>query len=66
MDTTQETPRQLTGECAPDAAAYLLHAQQRAAALGDRALIFVRELPITCVIGAMAIGFTVGKIAARH
>lgn len=32
----------------------------------DRALAFARERPGTCIIGAVALGFIVGKIAARY
>ena len=34
--------------------------------LNERALTLIRERPITAVIGAMALGFIVGKIAARY
>ncbi len=34
--------------------------------LNERALALIRERPITAVVGAMALGFIVGKIAARY
>lgn len=33
--------------------------------LNAHALAFVRERPLTCVLGAAALGFLVGKFAAR-
>ena len=33
--------------------------------LNAHALAFVRERPITCVVGAAALGFLIGKLAAR-
>lgn len=65
METAQETARPLTDECATDAEVRLREAQQKVAALNDRALTFIRERPITCVVGALALGFIVGKLAAR-
>ena len=41
-------------------------ASQNLARLNERALAFARENPGTCVIGAVALGFVVGKIAARY
>lgn len=40
-------------------------AQQALMDLNDRALVFVRERPLTCLAGAVALGFIVGKLAAR-
>lgn len=34
--------------------------------LNERALTFARERPVTCIIGAVALGFVIGKIAARY
>lgn len=39
---------------------------ERALALNDRALAFVRERPAACLVGAVALGFIVGKIASRY
>lgn len=47
-------------------AASLQEASQNLARLNDRALAFARERPGTCVLGAVALGFIVGKIAARY
>lgn len=41
-------------------------ARQNLMVLNDQALAFVRERPLTCIFGAVAIGFVVGKIAARY
>lgn len=44
----------------------LQEAGQSLARLNERSLAFVRERPITCIVGAVAFGFIVGKIAARY
>ncbi len=40
-------------------------ARQNLARLNERALTIARERPVTCLVGALALGFVVGKIAAR-
>jgi hypothetical protein len=44
----------------------LAEAEETIARLNENALAFVRARPVTCVIGALALGFFVGKIAARY
>jgi hypothetical protein len=44
----------------------LEEARQALVRLNDRALAFARERPATCILGAVALGFVVGKIAARY
>mgnify|MGYP001550303814 CR=1 FL=1 len=34
--------------------------------LNERALTFIRDRPVTCLVGALALGFVVGKIASRY
>ena len=34
--------------------------------LNERAISFIRARPATCLLGALALGFIVGKIAARY
>ncbi len=41
-------------------------ARRAMSALNDRALTFARARPLTCIAGALALGFIVGKIAARY
>lgn len=65
MENAQEMPRQLAGESEADPAAGLREAQNKLLALNERTVAFVREHPIVCVVGAMSLGFIVGKIAAR-
>jgi len=53
------------GTLADRLAAETAEAEQRLARLQEGALAFVRARPIACLVGAMALGFMVGKIAAR-
>lgn len=41
-------------------------AQENVARLNENALAFVRARPVACVVGAVALGFIIGKIAARY
>ena len=41
-------------------------AQENLARLNENALAFVRARPVACVVGAVALGFIIGKIAARY
>lgn len=47
-------------------AATMADAAENLSRLNDRALAFARERPGTCIVGAVALGFIVGKIAARY
>jgi hypothetical protein len=53
------------GTLADRLAAETAEAEQRLIRLQEGALAFVRARPIPCVVGALALGFLVGKIAAR-
>lgn len=44
----------------------LEQAQRGLVDLNERAITFVRERPVACLFGAVALGFIVGKIAARY
>jgi ElaB/YqjD/DUF883 family membrane-anchored ribosome-binding protein len=39
--------------------------EQQVARVNDTVLAFVRARPVTCVVGAVALGFIIGKLAAR-
>ena len=43
----------------------LEEAQEALGDLNRRFLAFARERPGTCIVGALALGFVIGKIAAR-
>lgn len=45
--------------------AALQEVEQRVARVNDTVLAFVRARPVTCLVGAVALGFIVGKLAAR-
>ena len=66
MDTTPETANTLAGDLASQVTPHIQEARENLTRLNERALAFVRERPGTCVIGAVALGFLVGKIAARY
>jgi hypothetical protein len=44
----------------------LEEARQNLVHLNERAMAFAREKPIPCLVGAVALGFIVGKIASRY
>jgi ElaB/YqjD/DUF883 family membrane-anchored ribosome-binding protein len=62
----QGTVGKILGNFNPDDAQQML--EQGRAALDqalDQASAFIRERPIVCLAGALAIGYLVGKIASR-
>lgn len=50
----------------PELAPAVVQALAKAEQLNDQALAFVRAHPVPCIVGAVALGFVVGKIAARY
>ena len=44
----------------------LAETQVKLEELNQRALAFARANPVPCLVGALALGFIVGKIAARY
>lgn len=42
------------------------HAAQNLERLNHTVLAFIRERPGTCLCGALALGYIIGKIAARN
>lgn len=40
-------------------------ARERLREFDERARAFARENPVACVVGAVAVGFFIGKLAAR-
>lgn len=64
MENTQ-TETNVNGVADAQLPAAIALAEKRLAQLNEGALAFVRARPITCVVGALALGFLVGKIAAR-
>ena len=66
MDTTHNSvdPPQATTES--PLLISVQEAQENVARLNENALAFVRARPVACVVGAVALGFIIGKIAARY
>jgi ElaB/YqjD/DUF883 family membrane-anchored ribosome-binding protein len=40
-------------------------AKKKLSSLNDRAIDYIKENPGTCLVGAVALGFLIGKIARR-
>jgi len=40
-------------------------AKRRLTSLNDKAIDYIKENPGTCLVGAVALGFLIGKIARR-
>lgn len=57
----QERAREIQGELGPQ----LEQAAENFREFDRRARSFIRENPGTCLLGAVAIGFLIGKIASR-
>ncbi|MDP2313943.1 MAG: hypothetical protein Q8P41_13635 [Pseudomonadota bacterium] len=66
MDTPEATFNPLEGDAESALAPKIEEIRQNLAKMNERALAFARERPVTCVVGALALGFVVGKIAARY
>lgn len=66
MEADQLNPTPPTTELELQLTERIEEATQAITRLNERALAFVRDRPITCVVGAVALGFVVGKIAARY
>lgn len=57
--------RQRLGEVAHEAGARIEHARVLLDDFNQRAIAFIRERPGTALLGALALGFVVGKLASR-
>lgn len=66
METTpeqlQERARELQARIAPQ----IDEARRNLVDLNQRVVGFIRQNPGTCLLGAVAVGFLVGKIASRR
>lgn len=58
----QERARELQARVGPQ----IEQARQNLSDLNQRVVTFIRQNPGTCLIGALAFGFIVGKIASRR
>lgn len=58
----QERAREIAGRVAPQ----IDQARQNLEDLNTRVTTFIRQNPGTCLLGALAFGFIVGKIASRR
>ena len=64
METSQQfqdRARQLQEDLGPQ----LAQARENLEALNTKVTRFVKENPGTCLLGALAVGFLIGKIASR-
>lgn len=66
METQEASPESISHGGFPDLAPQLEEARQNLERLNERVMAFARERPVTCIVGALALGFVVGKIAARY
>ncbi len=57
-----ERARELQARIAPQ----IEEARRNLSDLNERAKAFIRERPGTCLVGALAFGFIVGKLASRR
>ncbi len=65
MDTNQQLQdraREMQARIAPQ----IDEARQNLIDMNERAIRFIKERPGTCLLGALAFGFVVGKIVSRR
>lgn len=65
MDANHSGSGAVAGDLQSSVLPQLQDASERLTRLNERAIDFIRERPGTCLIAAAALGFVVGKIAAR-
>jgi ElaB/YqjD/DUF883 family membrane-anchored ribosome-binding protein len=58
----EETARELGERVRPQ----IENAKQRLSSLNDSATEYIKENPGKCLVGALAIGYLIGKIASRR
>ena len=66
METPEAMFNPIEGEPESQLAIKFEEARQGLARANERALEFARERPLTCLAGALTLGFVGGKIAARY
>jgi hypothetical protein len=66
MDTNPQQIQDRARELAERMGPQVEQARQNLTELNNRAITFIRQNPGTCLIGALAFGFIVGKIASRR
>ena len=66
METSQQQLQDRARELAERVGPQIEQARQNLTDLNSRLSTFVRKNPGTCLIGALAFGFVVGKIASRR
>ena len=58
----EETARELGARVRPQ----IDEARRRISSLGDQATTYIKANPGKCLIGAIAVGYLIGKIASRR
>lgn len=65
MENTQSGPRSVLNGIEDNIAPAMDAARDSLADFNERALAFARERPVACLVGAVAVGFLVGKLASK-
>jgi hypothetical protein len=60
-DQIEATAREISDRVRPQ----IEDAKRRLTSLNDKAIDYIKENPGTCLLGAVALGFVIGKIARR-
>ncbi len=60
-DQIEATAREIGDRVRPQ----IEDAKRRLTSLNDKAIDYIKENPGTCLVGAVALGFLIGKIALR-
>lgn len=66
METNPQQIQDRARELADRVGPQIEQARENLTQINNRAITFIRQNPGTCLIGALAFGFIVGKIASRR
>ncbi len=66
MDQTQSQPQDKVRDLQARVAPQIDEVREKLSDLNTRVTSFIRERPGTCLLGALAFGYVVGKLASRR
>jgi len=61
-DKIEETAREIGARVRPQ----IEEARKRVSSMNDSAIAYIKENPGKCVVGAIAVGYLIGKLASRR
>jgi hypothetical protein len=64
MDRTDGQKNDLR-DIAADLGPRIEEAKERLREVNERAIAFIKERPVTCIVGALAVGYLIGRVLRR-